>query len=268
MSDYSKKPVLRWGIIGGGLMGREFASALGRWFALTDETLPRAELVAVCDLVETTRNWFERVPTVKQITADADELLANPDVDAVYVALPHNLHQEFYLKVLRAGKDLLAEKPFGIDLQAAQIIRDEAEKLNRFVRCSSELPFLPGGQRVHCRHRRRQRDSLELLGHAHRPDRYAAGAKVVADDLRGSGDERVSADHGDGPGVRDTRDRDSGRGLERIRDVPRPHRAVAVRGQQRAANHRTRAQAAHVHQPAAWEREGERLQQRGARDGR
>ena len=151
MSDYSNssnKPVLRWGIIGGGLMGREFASALGRWFALTDETLPRAELIAVCDLVEETRNWFQRVPTVKQITASADELLANLDVDAVYVALPHNLHQEFYLKVLRAGKDLLAEKPFGIDLQAAQIVRNEAEKLNRFVRCSSELPFLPGGQRV------------------------------------------------------------------------------------------------------------------------
>ena len=50
MSDYSNKPVLRWGIIGGGLMGREFASALGRWFALTDEILPRAELIAVCDL--------------------------------------------------------------------------------------------------------------------------------------------------------------------------------------------------------------------------
>jgi predicted dehydrogenase len=142
------KQTLRWGIIGGGLMGREFASALGRWFALTDEELPHAELVAVCDLSENAREWFRRVPTVQQITDSADELLQNPDVDAVYVALPHNLHQDFYLKVLRAGKDLLAEKPFGIDLAAAQAVHDEAEKLGRFVRCSSELPFLPGGQRV------------------------------------------------------------------------------------------------------------------------
>ncbi|HEX8550241.1 MAG TPA: Gfo/Idh/MocA family oxidoreductase [Abditibacteriaceae bacterium] len=139
---------LKWGIIGGGLMGREFASALGRWFALADDDLPAAQLVAVCDLNPAAREWFRRVPTVTQITDSADELLANPEVDAVYVALPHNLHRDFYLKALRAGKDLLAEKPFGIDLQAAQEVRDEAAKLGRFVRCSSEIPFFPGGQRV------------------------------------------------------------------------------------------------------------------------
>jgi len=139
---------LRWGIIGGGLMGREFAAALGRWFALVDETLPAASLVAVCDLNPAAREWFRRVPTVSQITASADELLSNPDVDAVYIALPHNLHQEFYLKALRASKDVLAEKPFGIDLDAAQTVRDEAARLNRFVRCSSEIPFFPGAQRV------------------------------------------------------------------------------------------------------------------------
>src|SRR5256886_15156389 len=53
-----------------------------------------------------------------------------------------------YLDVLNAGKDLLAEKPFGIDLQAARNIRDAAVKSGRFVRCSSEFPFLPGAQRV------------------------------------------------------------------------------------------------------------------------
>jgi predicted dehydrogenase len=139
---------LRWGIVGGGLMGREFASALGRWCALTDETLPNAQLVAVCDLNPSARDWFHRVPSMTQLTDSADELFANPEVDAVYIALPHNLHQEFYVKALRAGKDLLAEKPFGIDLSAAQSVRDEAVALGRFVRCSSEIPFFPGAQRV------------------------------------------------------------------------------------------------------------------------
>ena len=138
---------LNWGIIGGGLMGREFASALGRWFALTGD-VPPARLIGVCDLNPAARDWFARVPTVTQITADAEELLNNPEIDAVYVALPHNLHREFYLQTLRAGKDLLAEKPFGIDLEAALAVRDESAKLGRFVRCSSEMPFLPGAQRV------------------------------------------------------------------------------------------------------------------------
>ncbi len=138
---------LRLGIIGGGLMGREIASALGRWFALTPD-VPPTQLVAVCDLNPPARDWFARVPTVRQRTGDIEELLANPDVDAVYVALPHHLHEQVYLQTLRAGKDLLAEKPFGIDACAARTIRDEAEKLGRFVRCSSEMPFFPSAQRV------------------------------------------------------------------------------------------------------------------------
>lgn len=142
-----EQKVLRWGIIGGGLMGREFASALGRWFAL-DEFPVRAELVGVCDLNDKSREWFRNVPTVKLFTADHKELLQSDEIDAVYVAVPHQLHRDLYLDVIRAGKDLLAEKPFGIDLEAAQTVRDEAAKLGRFVRVSSEFPFMPGAQRV------------------------------------------------------------------------------------------------------------------------
>src|SRR5476651_371541 len=135
------------GIIGGGLMGREVASALGRWFVL-DNYPVQAELVAVCDLVEKQRECFRQVPTVKLLTADSKELLASPDVDVVYVAVPHHLHEALYLDVLKAGKDLLAEKPFGIDLKAARVIAQAAKSSGRFVRCSSEFPFLPGAQRA------------------------------------------------------------------------------------------------------------------------
>ncbi len=138
---------MRVGIIGGGLMGREAASAFGRWFVL-DNFPVHAELVAVCDLQDKLLDWFRQVPTVKLITKDHRELLASPEVDVVYVAVPHNLHEQLYLDVLNAGKDLLAEKPFGIDLRAARVIRDAAAKSGRFVRCSSEFPFLPGPQRV------------------------------------------------------------------------------------------------------------------------
>lgn len=138
----------RIGIIGGGLMGREVASALSRWFVL--ENFPvHAELTAVCDLAEKQREWFRRIPSVKLLTADYHELLASPDVDVVYVAVPHNMHETIYLDVLMAGKDLLAEKPFGIDLKAARAIADAAKSSGRFVRCSSEFPFLPGAQRAY-----------------------------------------------------------------------------------------------------------------------
>jgi predicted dehydrogenase len=138
---------VRIGIIGGGLMGREVASALSRWFVLENYPV-RAELTAVCDLVDAQREWFRQIPTVKLLTANHHELLAS-DVDVVYVAVPHHLHETLYLDVLKAGKDLLAEKPFGIDLKAARNIAAAARVSGRFVRCSSEFPFLPGPQRAY-----------------------------------------------------------------------------------------------------------------------
>jgi predicted dehydrogenase len=138
--------MVKVGIIGGGLMGREAASAFGRWFVLQDYPV-QVTLTAVCDLNEDVLAWYERVPSVALRTRQIEELLAS-DVDVVYVAVPHHLHEDVYLKVLNAGKDLLAEKPFGIDLAAAERIAAAARETGRFVRCSSEFPFLPGPQQV------------------------------------------------------------------------------------------------------------------------
>lgn len=135
-------------VIGAGLMGREVASAFGRWFALLDCQV-RPELVAVCDTNQAALEWFRQVPSVKYFETDYAAMLQRPDIDVVYVAVPHHLHEKIYLDVLRAGKDLLAEKPFGIDLAAARRLRDEAAKIGRFVRVSSEFPFLPGAQRAY-----------------------------------------------------------------------------------------------------------------------
>jgi predicted dehydrogenase len=138
---------VRVGIIGAGLMGREAASAFGRWFALRDCPV-RPELVAVCDVNAPALDWFRQVPGVRHFDTDHHVLLARPDIDVIYAAVPHHLHEGIYLDVLRAGKDLLAEKPFGADLAAARRIRAEAQKTGRFVRVSSEFPFLPGAQRA------------------------------------------------------------------------------------------------------------------------
>ena len=129
-------------------MGREAAKRVPAAGFVLENFPVNVELVAVCDLQDKLLEWFRGVPTVKLFTKDAQELLKSPDVDVVYVALPHNLHGKMYLDVLNAGKDLLAEKPFGIDLKSARVIADAAKKSGRFVRCSSEFPFLPGAQRA------------------------------------------------------------------------------------------------------------------------
>jgi predicted dehydrogenase len=133
------------GIVGGGLMGRESASAFARWRALIDVTV-EPKLVGVADLNPAALEWFDDGQTF--LTPDYRQLLDRDEVEVVYVAVPHNLHEKIYREVLEAGKDLLAEKPFGIDLAAAAQIASVAESTKRFVRCSSEFPFLPGAQRA------------------------------------------------------------------------------------------------------------------------
>src|SRR5690625_3074541 len=109
---------INFGIIGGGLMGQEAASTFARWFVLNDFPI-KAQLKAVCDINESVLDWYKQIPTVELLTTDYKELLAHSDVDVVYIAVPHNLHKRYYLEVLRAGKDLFGEKPFGADLDAA-----------------------------------------------------------------------------------------------------------------------------------------------------
>lgn len=141
--------VVRFGIIGAGLMGREFAVAATRWATLTGLEC-RPEIVAVCDLNSELLSWYGRnFDSVKQQTTDYRALLENRDVEAVYCAVPHNLHRDIYSDIIRAGKHLMAEKPFGIDREANGDILSVLEKNpGVFVRCSSEFPFFPGGLRM------------------------------------------------------------------------------------------------------------------------
>lgn len=76
---------VRFGVIGCGLMGREFASVSMRWLHLACE-LPRPVIVAACDLSPKNLDWFRQVPDTKYFYSDYHELLANPEVEAVYCA--------------------------------------------------------------------------------------------------------------------------------------------------------------------------------------
>ena len=140
--------VVRVGLIGGGLMGREFASAAARWAHLDDLGV-RPELVVVCDTDPAVLGWYERLRPMPRRVSDYEEVLADDTVEAVYCAVPHRLHAEIYIACIEAGKHLLGEKPFGIDLDANEAISRAASlRPELLVRCSSELPFYPGGQRV------------------------------------------------------------------------------------------------------------------------
>lgn len=139
---------VRIGIIGGGLMGRELVAVCGRWDLLIDHPV-KPRVVAVADPSPAAREWFARVDSVDRLTDDWRELVEDDGIDVLYIAVPHQLHEEIYMAAVEAGRDFLGEKPFGIDLAAAGRIVKAIEGSDAFVRVSSEFPFYPGAQRAY-----------------------------------------------------------------------------------------------------------------------
>lgn len=139
---------VRIGIIGGGLMGRELAAVCGRWDLLIDHP-SRPQVVAVADPAPAAREWFSRVGSVTRLTDDWRELIDDDGLDVLYIAVPHQAHEEIYVAAAAAGRDFLGEKPFGIDLPAAERIVAAIDSSDAFVRVSSEFPFYPGAQRAY-----------------------------------------------------------------------------------------------------------------------
>jgi predicted dehydrogenase len=140
---------INFGVIGCGLMGREFASAAARWNHLSGLDYEPV-ITAACDPNPAALAWFEdNNPHLRLATADYRAVLADPDIEAVYIAVQHNLHERMYIDAIQAGKHLLGEKPFGIDQPANQAILETCSSHpDVLVRCSSEFPFYPGAYRM------------------------------------------------------------------------------------------------------------------------
>ena len=140
---------IRFGIIGLGLMGREFASALARWCQLLDNG-PIPRLLGICDKKRDAMLWYtDNFKDICIATNDYKTLLASNEIDAIYCAVPHNLHEQIYIDIINSGKHLLGEKPFGIDFQANRnILAAVNANPGVIVRCTSEFPYFPACQRL------------------------------------------------------------------------------------------------------------------------
>lgn len=111
----NKKP--GYAVVGLGV-GRNHADA-----AFNSEN---CELIAVCDLLESKLEAAKEKWGCLTYT-DYDEMLKNPDIDIVSVAVPSGMHADFAVKAMEAGKNVLVEKPVDITVEAAMKI-EEARK--------------------------------------------------------------------------------------------------------------------------------------------
>ena len=117
--DPMEAPPIRWGVLAPGKIANVFADAVHEG--------TRSRVVAVGSRsVERAREFAGRHGVERAHGSYAD-LVADPDVDAVYVASPHSEHHEHALLALAAGKPVLVEKAFTRNLREADEVLAAAE---------------------------------------------------------------------------------------------------------------------------------------------
>ncbi len=108
---------------------------MGRQHSGLIEGTAGMKAIGACDIDPARREAaVEEFPGFKT-WADADEMLADDEVDLVVVILPHNIHAEYSLKCLEAGRHVISEKPFCLTLAEADTLIAAAEKNDVMVTC-------------------------------------------------------------------------------------------------------------------------------------
>jgi 1,5-anhydro-D-fructose reductase (1,5-anhydro-D-mannitol-forming) len=104
--------MLRWGIIGAGTIGRE-------WMALAIAAQPDGVLAAIASSDPERAARFARDLGVPKVHRSVDDLLADPDIDVVYISTTNEWHKPQTLAAAAAGKHVLCEKPLALTLDDA-----------------------------------------------------------------------------------------------------------------------------------------------------
>jgi predicted dehydrogenase len=99
-----KLDVVNWGIIGAGdVCERKSAPAMNK--------IPHSRLVAVMRRTASKAEDYARRHDVSRWYNNADELIADPEVNAIYIATPPDSHAEYAVRAAKAGKPVYVEKP-------------------------------------------------------------------------------------------------------------------------------------------------------------
>jgi predicted dehydrogenase len=131
---------LRFGVLGAGQISRAACQEINRH--------PNARIVAISDpSSERVAELGSSLGGVRTFT-DNEALLAEPELDAVFIATPNAFHAPLALSALDAGKHVLVEKPFATNAIEAQAVVERAKQRGKLLSVGMNQRFRPESQRV------------------------------------------------------------------------------------------------------------------------
>jgi predicted dehydrogenase len=127
--------VVRWGVLATGGIATRFAADMQR--------VGDGEIVAVGSRSAARAAAFGEHFGIGRCHGSYDDLIADPEVDVVYVATPHASHAALTIAAVEAGKHVLCEKPLALDAAQARSMTAAAEANDRFLMEALWSRFLP-----------------------------------------------------------------------------------------------------------------------------
>jgi predicted dehydrogenase len=140
MQKFTNTNPCRWGIIGPGKIAKKFAAAI----PLAGNAVLQA--VASRDAARA-RDFAEKNGAAKWY-GNYEQLVNDPDIDAIYIATPHAFHTENALLCLSHHKPVLCEKPMALNRKQVQQMVDASQQKNTFLMEAMWSRFLPAIEKI------------------------------------------------------------------------------------------------------------------------
>ncbi|XP_064192117.1 trans-1,2-dihydrobenzene-1,2-diol dehydrogenase isoform X3 [Anguilla rostrata] len=132
----------RWGICGAGKISHDFSVAL--------KTLPAGnhKIVAVAARILQNAEEFAKKHNIPKAYGSYEELAKDPEIDVVYLGVLHTQHLRVGLLFLRAGRNVLCEKPFAMNSREVKQLIDSARENNVFLMEAMWTRFFPASREI------------------------------------------------------------------------------------------------------------------------
>lgn len=114
---------IRWGLLSTARINNQLIPAI--------RSSARGELAAVASRRRMKAKRYAREKQIPFAFGSYEEMLASPEVDAVYVSLPNHLHAEWTIRALRAGKHVLCEKPLALSVEEVDAILSASKETGK-----------------------------------------------------------------------------------------------------------------------------------------
>lgn len=117
--------VLKWGLLSTARINRALITPL--------RASRRNQLVAVASRTQESADNYAREWKISRAHGSYEALLADPEIDVVYISLPNHLHAPWTIKAVEAGKHVLCEKPLALSVEEVDAVQAAARKHGRVV---------------------------------------------------------------------------------------------------------------------------------------